>query len=362
MTVKRICLLFIGIFALGAIGTAAAESTIKRIVMCRPLLSQIKNIVFLVESGILPVKEIQLQCVYHEDERTSYAESRRYVLSEGLTWVRFQKIRSRVAVKDLFKQNAWSERFRDLIRTSHGIIFTGGMDVPPAIYGEKNRLITEATTPYRSYYEISFLYHLVGRGNSNDPIPILKNRPDYPVLAICLGSQSLNIAAGGSLIQDIPSEVYRLDSIEDVLAQESDRIHSIRYLKALYPAAKGLFSHFHRIRLQSGSIFERIGIQINDTPYVLSSHHQSVERIGNGLKVIATSLDGKVVEALAHQRYRNVLGVQFHPEVYKLFQKRRYYKTSPYGKADFNPATFLETHHRSMAFHLKIWDWFGKAL
>lgn len=335
---------------------------LKKLVMCRPLVSQIKNIVIMQELGILPVKKMKLLCVYHEDELTSYASSKKFVKSEGLRWVSFKKIEGSVPVKDLFKKNRWSHTFSNIIKNSDGIIFTGGMDIPANIYGEKNSLLTEPSTPFRSYYEISFLFHLIGRGKDSEFVPILENNKDYPVLAICLGEQSMNVAAGGTLIQDIPSEIYKVGTIEDVVKMDPDKIHSSRYIKALHPDISDLFSHFHKIKLKKTNIFYTAGIRIDNMPYVISSHHQSAGKIGVDLNIIATSMDGKIVEALEHTKFKNVLGVQFHPEVYKLYTKRSLYRKIPSGEIDFSPYKFLTENNRSMEFHLKLWKWFCEKL
>ncbi len=354
-------IVFVLLFSLSVSGSV----DVKKIVMCRPLVSQIKNIVIMQELGILPVKNLELLCLYHENELTSYGASRRYVIKEGLTWIKFKKIKGKVAVRELFKKNKWTPVFREIIRNSNGIIFTGGMDIPASLYGKQNSLLTEPTTPFRSYYEISFLFHLIGRNDRSykcEFIPILENNKNYPVLAICLGEQSMNVAAGGTLIQDIPSEIYGIKSIENVLKQDEDNIHSLRYLKILNPDVLGLFAHFHRIKFKRESIFERIGVNTENTPFVLSSHHQAVKKVGRGLRVIATSMDGKIIEALEHKKYKNVLALQFHPEVYKLYKKGRYFKRTPSGKFDFNPYEFLNENYKSIIFHKKIWKWFAKSL
>jgi len=70
-----------------------------------------------------------------------------------------------------------------------------------------------------------------------------------------------------------------------------------------------------------------------------------------------------VVEIIEHQKYKNVLGVQFHPEYYSLYQKGRYYKEKPGDDARrFNLRAFLQEHPPSMTFHRAIWLWFSQAL
>jgi putative glutamine amidotransferase len=333
------------------------------IAMCRPLVSQIKNIEEMFEKDVIPLRRIKLICVYHKDEVTDYKQSYEYVEENGLSWVTFETIEGEVAIKDLFGRNLWSEQFKRIFDSSDGIIFTGGMDIPPAVYGERQLLLTVATTPVRTYYEASFLFHLLG--GSQDPgfTPLLESRKDYVVLGICLGCQTMNVACGGSLYQDIPTQVYGRSTFEGVLEARPDARHSYSYIKGLHPLEKNLAPAFHRIKLNAAGLFvKEMKMNAGDKPFVLTSHHQALKKIGKNLTVIASSLDGKIVEAVAHKLYKNVLGIQFHPEPYSLYMKGTYYKAAPGKPRDFNLRYFLEDNPPSMEFHKKIWQWFSTRL
>jgi len=104
------------------------------------------------------------------------------------------------------------------------------------------------------------------------------------------------------------------------------------------------------------------GFNGRETPYVFSSHHQQAEKLGKGFLVIATSLDGKIVEAMEHERFPNVLAVQFHPEALKLYDPDARIRFTPEDKERLNPRTFLEEHPPSLPFHQKIWSWFCYSL
>lgn len=331
--------------------------------MCAPSVGQIKNIVDLYEKDILTLRRLKLVCVFHEDELTDYTPSYEYVKNEKLTWVTFEKITGQVDFKDLFRENRWTPQFKRIFEASDGIIFTGGMDIPPALYGEENNLLTDASTPIRTTYEVSFLFHLVG-GNRNPGFsPFLEVRKDYPLLAICLGAQTLNVASGGTLIQDIPSEVFGLKSMEQVLRSGPGQIHSAIYYKSLHAAVGDLPPAFHPIAFKKGSMFvKRMAMAGSDRPYVLTSHHQAVKKLGQDLWVSAVSLDGKIVEALEHRKYRNVLGVQFHPEPFSLYRKGLYYREKADGELALNLRGFLIDHPPSMAFHHRLWAWFSDCL
>ncbi|MCP5049673.1 MAG: hypothetical protein GY940_21060 [bacterium] len=333
------------------------------IAMCRPSVSQIKNIEHMYEKDIITLHRIKLIAVYHEDEATDYSYSHDYVKEKNLAWVSFRPITGEVKVGDLFKKNAWTRQFKSIFENSHGIIFTGGADIPPAVYGEKNNLLTDASTPVRSYYELSFLFHLLGGDRNPGYVPLLESNEKYSVLGICLGFQTMNVACGGSMYQDIPSQVYGFTSMEQVLAAGQDRTHSWNYIRKLNPREKDLPPAFHRIKLKKNGIFvKEMGMNKKDTPLVLTSHHQALKKIGKNLKVIASSIDGKIVEAISHKKYENVLGIQFHPEPWKLYQKNYFFRKEPGAPLNFNLRRYLISNPPAMSFHKKLWNWFSQSM
>jgi len=339
------------------------------IVMTHPTLSQVKNIVEMYEKDVLPLKSLVLLGIYHEDELVNkeqaqaYLDAFTYVEKNGLSWVRFRKITGRVGIDGLFRENLWTAQFREIFAAASGFIFTGGEDIPPAVYGQETSLLSEPWTPARSLYEVSLLFHLLGSGRNPSFAPLLGNRKDFPVLAICLGLQSLNVAAGGDLIQDIPSELYGLKTVEAVLASAPDQIHSGVYLEKLFPNDEDLLYPFHRVRLGGNSVFVgRMGISARATPYVATSHHQAIGKLGNGLRVTATSMDGKIIEAVEHERFANVLGIQFHPERYTLYRKGLWQRSQTDAPLDFNPLAFLKANPPSYDFHLALWKWFAEQV
>ncbi|MCI0470491.1 MAG: gamma-glutamyl-gamma-aminobutyrate hydrolase family protein, partial [Candidatus Aminicenantes bacterium] len=335
----------------------------KVIAMCFPTVGQIKNIEQLYEKDIITLDRIKLLCIYHEDESTDYRPSYDYARENGLTWIDFKKITGRVEPANIFKKNNWTPQFREIFEATNGIIFTGGADIPPLIYGEENHLLTDAPTPMRSFYEISLLFHLVGGSRNADFVPFLEEKKEYPVLAFCLGMQSLNVAAGGTLWQDIPAQVYHLETMEQTLRLDEDQVHSALYVKALNPSEKDLPPAFHRIKFNKKSIFvQRMNMKSSAAPFILTSHHQAVKELGKDLLITATSMDGKIIEAIEHKKYKNVLGVQFHPESYLLYQKGKYYKKKPGEQADFNLRIFLKNNPPALQFHLDLWRWFSNNL
>jgi putative glutamine amidotransferase len=339
--------------------------------MCRPLVSnvknrisnQIKNIEHLYERDIIPLRRIKLIAIYHEDEVTDYEPAHEYVKENNLDWVTFEIIKGKVKPEDLFKENQWTEQFKAIFAKTAGIVFTGGMDFPPALFGEPQHLLSEVETPVRSAYEVSFLFHLLGGSHNPGFVPFLESRPDYAILGICLGSQTMNVACGGTLYQDIPMQVYGFTSIEQVLESGQEQVHSSRYIKALHPLENDIAPAFHHIKLKKGSLFvKQMNMKETDTPYILSSHHQAMNQLGAGLEAIATSMDGKIIEAIEHKKYKNVLGIQFHPEPYWLYQKGAYFRKGPGEPLDFNLRSFLEDNPPAMEFHKKIWQWFSRAI
>ncbi|MBN2400706.1 MAG: gamma-glutamyl-gamma-aminobutyrate hydrolase family protein [Candidatus Aminicenantes bacterium] len=370
---KKISFSLALILALNFISTAAAAVAspprVPVIVLTHPTLFQVQNIVELYEKDILALKKFILLGIYHEDEfantneAQNYADAFEYVRQNRLSWVQFRKVTGRVDIADLFHENNWTAQFKEIFALADGIIFTGGMDIPPAIYKHKTSLLSEPTTPIRSFYEISFLFHLVGGKQNPTLTPFLDSRRQLPVMAICLGMQSLNVAAGGTLIQDIPSEVYGQKTVEEVLASAADQVHSGVYLEKLFPNEADLIMTFHRIRLGKESvILSNMGFSDSDTPFVASAHHQAIGKLGVNLRITATSLDGKIAEAVEHVLFSNVLGVQFHPERHTLYRKGLFQRRKSGSPLDFNPLDFLKANPPTYAFHLAIWKWFAEQV
>jgi len=160
-----------------------------------------------------------------------------------------------------------------------GVVLTGGLDVDPALYGETPHATTE-TAPERDRFEIPLSQEAVRR--------------DVPVFAICRGVQVLNVAAGGSLVQDIPSSV------------RSDLAHSIT-------EPKDHVAHTVRVTPQSRLAAALGSAARLETCEVNSRHHQSVGRVAPEFVVTAVSADG-IVEAIERPASAFCVGVQWHPE------------------------------------------------
>jgi len=172
--------------------------------------------------------------------------------------------------------------------------------------------------------------------------------------------QTMNVATGGDMYQDIPSDIYGLKYVEDVLGLDNNKMHRNYWLNI--DTDENLNRHsFHKIKLVDNQFFTtKFKLNKNDKPYVCSSHHQAVKDIGMGFNVAATSIDGKVVEAIYHNKYKNVLGVQFHPEFYTLHnpdseQKRM----KPTDKELLTEHEMLKKLG-SYPFHLQYWEYFSK--
>ncbi len=322
-----------------------------------PSLYPIESIRALRAEGFFPSEGVIVVGAYHEAEVTDYESSKEYVIEEGLDWFRFHKIEGDLNTGNLFQENASTSDFEKIFLNSDGIIFFGGADIPPETYGEKTDLLTGIRTPFRHYMELSLAFHLLGGSQNDDFEAFLERDPEFPILGICLGEQTINVGAGGSLYQDIWSETYGLRHLEDVVLLGSEEWHN-NPLDRLHPLDSLLFYSMHGIRLDPQSKFvAEMGFDVSDTPFVVSAHHQAVEELGKGMRVIATSLDGKVVEAIDHAAFPNVLGIQFHPEFDELYDPDFKARIEP-DDVEFSPRSILENNPPSYEFHRSIWSWF----
>ncbi|MGB8953189.1 MAG: gamma-glutamyl-gamma-aminobutyrate hydrolase family protein [Candidatus Aminicenantales bacterium] len=343
--------------------TAETAHKEARLVVFYPSTGTIKALVELLRQNFLLLDQIEVVGVYHEKELTDYEASKSYVQDNNLNWFKFHRVTAELDENALFQRNSCSQEFEDIFKKSDGMIFFGGPDIPPAVYNSKTSLLTRITDPCRHNLELSFIFHLLGGFQDEDFPAFLDSRPSYPILGICLGSQSLNVGTGGTLVQDIWSETYGKVFVEDVIALGQNNWHTNPYAR-LHPEDSTLTPFMlHPVALLEGSKFcTELGFQAGDNPYMLSSHHQGAGRLGKGFRVAATSLDGKVIEAIEHERFLNVLGVQFHPEYPVLWGTVAKYKFTPQDTPLICLKTYLENHPPSFEFHKKIWSWFYGAL
>jgi putative glutamine amidotransferase len=162
-------------------------------------------------------------------------------------------------------------------------------DVNPSLYRSPRHEKTHDADANREKTDFAILEHALASGK--------------PVLAICYGCQSLNIRLGGSLYQDIGTELHTNieHSREGLPPNAPDPMHPARIEPggeiAQLAAISGFADH-------NGGF----DVQIN------TSHHQSVRDLGHGLRVAAVAPDG-VIEAVEHEPHKHwVVGVQWHPE------------------------------------------------
>ncbi len=343
--------------------TAGAPAGQARLVIFYPSVGTISDLVALKNNGLFPADKLEVIGVYHEKERTDYQRSIRYAQNNNLTWLKFHRVSAELGASSLFRKNACTPEFEIIFKKSDGIIFFGGPDIPPSIYGQKTNLFTGIEDPYRHFFELSAIFHLLGGSQNRALKGLLESRPDFPILGICLGSQSLNVGTGGTMVQDIWSEVYGKKFFEDVVELGQPNWHTNPH-RRLQPENRDLLPYMlHPILLnKKGKFCLDFGFKPEDQPYIMSAHHQMADKLGQGFRVAATSLDGKVIEAIEHERYPNVLGVQFHPEFSLLWGTESKVKFTPQDKDLVAIKTYLENHPPSFEFHKKLWSWFLEKL
>jgi putative glutamine amidotransferase len=174
-----------------------------------------------------------------------------------------------------------SESPRAVLQTIDGVLLTGGGDVDPAFYGEDRHETVEDAEPGRDEFELDLARRAI--------------EDDVPLLAICRGAQVLNVAAGGTLVQDIPTAVtteltHRLTEPKDCVAHDIQVAIDSRLHSAL-----------------GAAVSAACACRVN------SRHHQSVGKLGHNLKASATAPDG-VIEGIEAADATFCLGVQWHPE------------------------------------------------
>lgn len=208
----------------------------------------------------------------------------------------------------------------DLVREISGLVVTGGVDVNPRLYGEKN-VASGIPEPERDALEVECLE--------------MAFAADVPVLGICRGAQLLNVVRGGSLYQDVPS----------------------------------VFDGFLPTKSTLGKIFVRRQAEVEQDSkladvlgrhgalWVNSLHHQAVNRLGYGLRVVAQDELGIVQGIESRARDTFMMGVQWHPE-FMLYSKaqRRIFKalvsaSSPRHALSAAKAGHFGSKEKELAYH-----------
>jgi putative glutamine amidotransferase len=331
-----------------------------QLVLINPGRGYLSSVLSMMEEKIIDLESTELVVVHYAPLRHQHESLQEFLEANPKNYVRQELIEGHLDESNLFQENPCTESFTRIFSESDGIFFFGGADFPPSIYGEKTDLLTSIATPFRHYFELSFLFHLLGGNQNPDYKPLLEENPDYVIRGFCLGMQSINVATGGTMIQDIPSEVYGMQYVEDVLEQHADERHK-NYWNNLAPRENLFWCNFHRIRFIEEEFFtEVMQLDPSFTPYVCSSHHQAAEMIGKNLRVAATSMDGEIIEALTHERYPNVVGVQFHPEAFSIFDPdANEHKLSPADTLLLSENGFKRD--KSLEFHKAFWSQFSEA-
>ncbi|HEC22211.1 MAG TPA: gamma-glutamyl-gamma-aminobutyrate hydrolase family protein [Chloroflexi bacterium] len=173
-----------------------------------------------------------------------------------------------------------AETLRSIYERLDGIVLSGGGDVDPSYYGAERSPYTVRVNRERDEVELQLTRWACAE--------------DKPLLAICRGIQVLNVALGGTLIQDIRDEIsgaLRHDANSDVWFER--------------PA--------HTITLTDGSRLQR-ALGVGEGPLEVNSlHHQALKDVATALDVVARASDG-IVEGVEMPERRFIVGVQWHPE------------------------------------------------
>jgi len=335
------------------------NDSLNTLIIMHPTVNNIKTIKYLTDNEIIPAKsKLKIVGVFHDDEVYDYNESKAYILKHDIDNVFLLSTNHKLNTDIIYHKNSCSAFFESVFKGSKAIIFFGGPDMPPACYNQPTSLLTVITDPNRHLMELSFLFHLLGGSQDKDFKPFLNQNPNFTILGICLGMQSINVATGGTLYQDIPSEIYGFSSVEQVISTETNQQHRNYYTN--YSTDKSLvWGSFHQVNF-TDQFFKDI-VAEGTYPNVLSSHHQCINRIGYNINVAGLSMDGKVIEAIKHNRFKNVVGVQFHPEPPFLYEKHEVIRFIPNQPSN---VSYLDLYGGDAGerFHREFWKRFGQMI
>jgi putative glutamine amidotransferase len=158
-----------------------------------------------------------------------------------------------------------------------GLMLAGGVDMTPESYGAERHPATDPGSRERDEWEMALARRAMER--------------DIPFLGICRGMQVMNVARGGTLVQDVPDRAGH-DDHRRVLGTFEGADHDVR-LRPNSLAARAAGEELHAAK---------------------SHHHQGVDEVGEGLEVTGWAVMDELPEALEDPERRFALGVQWHPE------------------------------------------------
>lgn len=230
-----------------------------------------KKTVWIIILAALTLSGVKAQPLIGVSANTSESDA-----SVGMSYI--NAIRNAGGVPVIIPWTTDRAQLNKIFSSIDALVMTGGDDVDPLrYYGEEPLRQLGEVCPERDSSDYLFIKTALEQG--------------LPVLAICRGEQMLNVVAGGSLFQDIPSQ------LKTSFVKHSQKA----------PSNSGT----HTITIDKKSLlFKILG---KETLVVNSFHHQAVKDIAPGFKVVALSRDS-VVEAIESTTADNVIGVQFHPE------------------------------------------------
>lgn len=167
------------------------------------------------------------------------------------------------------------ENAEQLMRELDGFLLAGGDDCDPAVYGEDRHPTVDPMDVRRQANDLA--------------LAEAARKHEVPMLGICLGLQVMNVAAGGTLIQDIDSQ------------------HDTEFRHASIPEDRARHDVIIEKGTQLAGVLPALELNVN------SSHHQAIRKVGQGLRVTALAPDG-IVEGVEDPKHPFYLGVQWHPE------------------------------------------------
>lgn len=194
--------------------------------------------------------------------------------------VYLRAIRNAGGIPMIFPMEVTEDDLRDLVTLTDGVLFTGGDDIHPFLYGEETDAKCGNVSQPRDSMEMALVPLVMEFGK--------------PIFGICRGIQILNTAMGGTLYQDSPSQ----------FKSELSIAHR-------QPFAYKVPSH--TVDITPGTLLSRILGEEHASIAVNSMHHQAIKDVAPGLEVCGYAPD-KMIEAVYAPDYPFLLGVQWHPE------------------------------------------------
>ena len=137
------------------------QAKVIKLGLINPTPRNLEKVIFLKNNGLINIDSLEIVGIYHESQTNLIEITKSFIDNDNIADISILTIKNSISIDSLFCENNCSSEFEEIFSKTNGLIFLGGADILPSLYGEKTFLTTELI-PNERNWELSFLFHLLG--------------------------------------------------------------------------------------------------------------------------------------------------------------------------------------------------------